>query len=138
MEQRRHLAERQAELFVELHGRRDRVRAELHRRGAERIRGLERMAALDAAVTASTLADVNIEAANDRDDRRQILLILRSDMGLVRARATVRTGGWYRDVMRLVHHRRRRSSIGSVGFCSARRLTRLLCQSLRQSTSQTR
>jgi len=33
---------------------------------------------------------------------------------------------------------RRRSSIGSVGFCSARRLTRLLCQNFGLSTSQTR
>jgi hypothetical protein len=58
------LAERQAELFVEADGERQRVRPELHRRRAERIRRLERMPPLHAPIAGVALTHVDVKAAS--------------------------------------------------------------------------
>jgi len=104
-EHRRDFPERQPELFVQAHRQRDRVRAYLHGRGAKRVRGLERMASLDAALTATTAADMNVKAPYNWLHRRQVFLKLRGDMGLVDVIAALRTvrGQW--RVMPLVHDR---------------------------------
>ena len=98
-----HLAERQAELFVQQHGQRDGLRAELHCGRAERIRGLQRISPLDAAVAAATRADMDVKPAHDRRDRRQILLILNGHVRFANPIATVRTALRQRHVVPFRH-----------------------------------
>lgn len=69
------LAERQAALFVETHGQRDGLRAEVHGRSPERVRDLERMSALHPAVTAATAADVDVKAPHNGLHRWQVFLV---------------------------------------------------------------
>ena len=78
-EQRRGRAERHAELCVELHGQRDGVRTELDGRRAERIRRLERMAALHA-MAAAAPPDMHVKTPDDPLHRREVFLILRRDL----------------------------------------------------------
>jgi hypothetical protein len=92
--QGRDLAEGHAELLIELDRQRDRVRAELDARRAERIRGLQRMPALHPPLTPLTGADVNVEAPHHRLHRRQIFLILRRDLRLAHDVAAARALGW--------------------------------------------
>jgi hypothetical protein len=204
-------------LFVEADRQRNRVRPELHRRRAERLRRLERMPPLHAPMAGVALTHVDVKAPYYRRDGRQIFLILaRCGSHAPRRRSGDRSSGPARrasharpsglDAVRGGRTRglasgpgdaaavsarssrtsppgaparraasnssfnrvfsrsrrarsrstrarsafscsssrrnrafsRRRSSLESVGVCSARRLTRLLCQNSRLSTSQTR
>lgn len=104
--QRRNLAERQPVMFVQTHRQRDCLWTQLHRRCAERIRGLERMASLHPAATAATATNVNRKAAHDPFDRRQVLLILSGDVRFVDSIAALRTGLRERHLMPLMDHRR--------------------------------
>ena len=69
----------------------DRHGAELRRRGTERVGGLQEMPALHAAATLLTLANVHMERADDRADRRQVFLVLRGSARELEGAATVRT-----------------------------------------------
>jgi hypothetical protein len=91
------LAERDGELFVETDRQRNRVRPELDRRRAERIRGLHRMPALHAPIASLALPHVDIKAPDDRGDWRQILLILVRDVGLAYRPAAAGTGRRHRQ-----------------------------------------
>jgi hypothetical protein len=66
MQQRRDLGVRDAQVLVENADQRDRLRAEMDGGRPQRIRGLQRMAALQAAVTAHAVPDVHIETPHDR------------------------------------------------------------------------
>src|SRR5206468_1862367 len=112
------LAQWQATLLVQMRGGGDRHGAELRCRGAERIGGLQRMPALHAAATLLTLANVHLERADDRADRRQVFLVLRSDAGEMEGAATVRTRRWQCGGVRLITPCRRRSS-GAAPICRA-------------------
>ena len=106
VEERRDLAERDPELFVERHGKRERLRPELDRRGAERVGGLPGMTALHPTVALGAAADVHPEAAHDGTDDREILLVLIGDaLGLDPA-PTRRTARRERRLVGLVDHRR--------------------------------
>jgi hypothetical protein len=103
------LAERHGKLFVEADGQRNRVRPELYRRRAKRIRGLERMAPLHAPMAGVALAHVDVKAPHDRRDRGQIFLILGGNVGLAHRTPTARTRRRHRYVVRLMHDRRDRA-----------------------------
>jgi hypothetical protein len=107
-EQGRDLAERHAELFVELDRQRNRVRAELDTGRAERLRRLERMSPLHAPMTAPARADMNIEAPPDRFDWRQVFLILRGDVRLGDGLAARRALRRPRAPLRRAFRKRRR------------------------------
>ena len=85
------LAEWQATLLVQMRGGGDRHGAELRRRGSERVGGLQEMPALHGAATLLTLANVHMERADDRADRRQVFLVLRGRARELEGAATVRT-----------------------------------------------
>ena len=93
VEQGGDLAEGDAELFIERHGARDRVRPELDGRGAERVGRLPRMTALDPTVALRAAADVDAKTARHRAHRRQIFLILIGHARLAHDAPTVRTPG---------------------------------------------
>ena len=59
-QQRRDLAVREAEVFIEQHDQRDRMRPEMGARRPERIRRLQRVAALHASTTVATPAHMHI------------------------------------------------------------------------------
>ena len=106
-QQRRDFARGQAAPFVEQHGEGDRVWAELHGGGAERIRGLQGMAALQAPLALRAATDVHVKGADDRPLRRQVFLILpRDTLGAHRARA-LRADRGQRRLVGLVDPRRR-------------------------------
>ena len=90
-EQRHDVCERQAEPFVQDDDERHGLGADLHRRRPECVRGLQRMAALDAAATRRTRAHVDAKLADDGTDHRQIFLILRDDVRAVYLAATCGT-----------------------------------------------
>ena len=60
------LAVGQAVALIEQHGERHGLRAEVHRGGAERVGGLQRMTALHAPAAVRALADLNAEGAHHR------------------------------------------------------------------------
>ena len=60
VQQRRDLAERQAELLIQDDGERDGLCPKLSARGAERVRRLQRMPTLDTPTTPATAADVEL------------------------------------------------------------------------------
>ena len=100
-------AEGEAALFIEDHGERDGLRAELHGRGAERIGGLQRMPALHAAVTLPALADRDTKFMHDGALHRQVFLVLRDDAAAPHGSAAVRTLRGQRRVVGHVDARRR-------------------------------
>ena len=75
------LAEGEPELFIEDHRQRDGLRAELHGGRAQRVGRLQRMAALDAAVTPPALADRHAKLVDDGPLHRQIFLDARRSGG---------------------------------------------------------
>jgi len=98
-EQRDNVRERQAEALVQDGDQRRRFGPDLHRRRAERVRGLQGMPALHAPAARRTRPDVDTELADDGPDHRQIFLILRRD---VRAVHLAATGGTCHRQRRLV------------------------------------
>ena len=113
-------AEGEPALLVEDHGQRHRLRAELHGRRAERVRGLQRMPALHAAVTLPALADRHAKGMNDGALHREIFLVLRDDATVTHRPSTVRTLGGQRRLMPEVHVRRRPpmrlAAVGGAGL----------------------
>ena len=87
-EERDDVRERQAQAFVQDHDERRGLGADLHRCRAERVRGLQRMAALNAAATRRTRAHMDAKLADDGTDDWQIFLILRDDVRVVHLAAT--------------------------------------------------
>ena len=81
-QERGDLAVREAEVFIEQHDQRDRVRPEMRAHRPERIRRLPRVAALYAPTTVATPPDVHIEATHMRSHDRQIFLNLGGDARL--------------------------------------------------------
>jgi hypothetical protein len=81
-QQRSDLAVREAEVFIEQHDQRDRVRPEMGARRPERLRRLQRVAPLHASTTVATSAHMHIEATHMRPHDRQILLNLGGDARL--------------------------------------------------------
>ena len=102
LQQGRDLAERQAELFVEDHHQRDQLRAELCRRGANRIRRLQRMATLDAPTASVAPADVQIKLPDDEACDGQLFLVLRGDGRFDDRTGAGRTLGRKRHVVSLI------------------------------------
>lgn len=102
------LPEGEAELFVqddrEGHG----VRAELHSRGAQRVRGLERMATLYTPMALRAFTDLDVKLAHDRALHREVFLILRDDATQAHPPVAVRTVRRQWRVMRDVDPGRRR------------------------------
>ena len=80
-------------MLIEDHRERDRLRAELHGRGAERIGGLLRMPPLHAPVTVSTLADHDTKVVHHGTLHRQVFLILRDHALRPHGAAAVGHGG---------------------------------------------
>jgi hypothetical protein len=157
-QQRRNLAVRQSELFVQQHDQRDGVRPQMRARRAERIRGLQGVAPLHASTTAAAPAHMHIEATYLRPHDRQIFLNLCGDARFDQSTAAVGTLIGQRDVKALVDHggrpsmsmsavpvtrstarptrtRRRRPFREGRGLTLARAARRLqrLCQSLNLS-----
>jgi hypothetical protein len=93
-EERDDVRERQAQSLVQDHDERGGLRADLYRRRAERVRGLQRMAALNAPATHRTRPHMNAKLADDGADHRQVLLILGDDVGVVHRAATRRARRW--------------------------------------------
>jgi hypothetical protein len=106
-QQRRDLAVRQAQLFVEQHDQCDRVGPQMRAGGAESVGGLQRMPPLHVPPAVGATADVDVEAAHMRPHDRQILLNLWGDAGLGQPAATVRAGRWQRHINRFVNRRGR-------------------------------
>ena len=67
----RDLCQRDPQLGVQLDGERDGPGAELHAGRAQSVGGLEAVAALHAAPTLRTVADLDVEAAYDGVHRRE-------------------------------------------------------------------
>jgi hypothetical protein len=91
LQQLRDLAVGQPEPFIQQDGEGDRLRAQLHRRRAQGIRRLQRMAALDAPPALRTPPDVDVKLANERTLHRQLFLILRRHTLGAHPPLTVRT-----------------------------------------------
>ena len=103
-------AEGESTLFIENHGERDRLRPELHGRGAERVGGLQWVSALHAAVTLPALAHRDTKLMDDGALDGQVLWYARRRGGATpirrspdTARAAARRGS------------RRRAAAGADG-----------------------
>ena len=107
-QQRRDLAVRQPELLIELHHQRHGLRAELHTRRPQRIRGLQRMPALQASPAGRTPTDRHVEATDEGSHIRELFLILRGDAGHRHRPGTMRTRGRQADRNHVVDRRRPR------------------------------
>lgn len=101
-EQRRDLAERQPELFVQHDGEHDGFRSELRGGGAQRVRRLQRMTPLHAPPALPAVADGHVEDPHDRAHDWEIFLILRRLTVQMQAPTTIRTGGRQRRLVGLV------------------------------------
>ena len=82
LQQGRDLPKRQAELLIEDHPERGRLRPELRGRGAECIGRLERVASLHPLPAALAPSDVDVKGADPHARDREFLLILCRDAGL--------------------------------------------------------
>src|SRR6266850_2488063 len=101
-EQRHDVRERQAETFMQDDDQGRCFGTDLHRRRAERVRGLQRMPALHAPTARRTRADVDAELADDGTDHGQIFLILRDNVRAVHVAATRGTRDGQRRVVSLI------------------------------------
>jgi len=106
-EQMHDATEGEPALFIQDHRERHGLRAQLHGRGAQRIRGLQRVPALHAAVTLAALTDGDAKLVHDRALHRQIFLVLRDDAAAPDRSATVGTLRRQRRVMPHIDVRRR-------------------------------
>lgn len=102
-EQRHDVCERQTEPLMQHDDQGRRLRADLHRCRAERVRGLPRMPALHASAARRTRPHVDAELADDRTDHRQIFLILRHDVRAVHLAATGGTRAGQRRFVGLIN-----------------------------------
>ena len=91
LQERGHLRERHADLFVQARNQRDGARPQVDVGGPHRVRALQRMSALHAAPTLCALPDGHIEAPDDRSDEGEILLVLWRDVPQLQRPATPRT-----------------------------------------------
>jgi hypothetical protein len=121
-EERRDLPQGQAELRMQDRREGDGLRAELRGGGAERIRRLQRMAALDAAMTCRTVANRDRERPDDRPNDREIFLVLDSLVRVDQPAAAVGARGGQRRVISLVDVSRdaamRLAAIGATGLAA--------------------
>jgi hypothetical protein len=101
-EQRGDLAEREAQLLIEHDRERDGVGAELRGGGAEGIRGLQRMSALDAVSASPALSYGNVKRPHAGPHHRQIFLILHRVPRQGHGATARRTGRRQRGVVRLI------------------------------------
>jgi hypothetical protein len=124
-EERHDVREWETQTFVQDDDERRGLGADLGGRRAERVRGLQRMAALDAAATPRARAHVNAKLADDGTHDRQIFLILRDDVRAVHAARTRGTRDGQRRVVRLIDAPRHGArAVATVrGACSAARRT---------------
>ena len=130
-------AEGESTLFIENHGERDRLRPELHGRGAERVGGLQWVSALHAAVTLPALAHRDTKLMDDGALDGQVFLVLRDDAAAPHRSAAVRT---LRGQRRVVGHvdARRRAPMGRAAVHGARLAPRALGMLLRQAAGKRR
>ena len=105
-QQVRDLRQRHPQLRVQFNHQRDNLGTELHAGRAQRIGGLQHVAALHPPLALRAVADLDVEAPHDRAHHGQLFLILRRHAGHVDRAAAVRT----------FHRNRRR-----VGFVDPRR-----------------
>jgi hypothetical protein len=131
------LLERDPEGFVEDDDERDRLGTEVHRGGAERVGGLQRMPALHALATRRTAPDLDVEPPHDRTYRGQVLLILRCDARQVGRATTARTRRREGSRVGLIDARRNRPS-GSAAAGGAASPPRSPATSLRVFLRQRR
>jgi len=121
-EQRHEPAKGEPVLLIEEHGQRDRLRAELHRSGAEGIGGLQRMAPLHATVTLPALADGDPKLVDHGALHRQVFLVLRDHALSPDGATTVRALRGQPRGVRHIHARRRPSmclpAVGGARFAS--------------------
>ena len=132
-QQRRDLAVRQPELLIELHHQRHGLRAELHTRRPQRIRGLQRMPALQASPAGRTPTDRHVEATDEGSHIRELFLILRGDAGHRHRPGTMRTRGRQADRNHVVDRRRPRARSSA---CCSRSFSR--CSRSRSRCSRSR
>ena len=110
-----HLRQRDTHLGVQLDDECDDARAELHRGGAECIGGLETVAALHAAPTLRTVADLDVEATHEGAHLGEVFLMLRGHAWHFDGAAAVGARPWRRRRIGLIDPRRARAaSLGSV------------------------
>ena len=103
LQMRGDLRQRHPHPGVQFRDQRGDVRAELRAGRAQRIGGLQRVAALHPPPTLRALANLNLEVPHDRFDLRQVLLVLRRHGGHLDLAAAVRTRRRNRRRMRLVN-----------------------------------
>jgi hypothetical protein len=101
--QRGDLAEREAELLIENHGKGDHLRAELGARRPERVGGLQGVTSLHAPAARAARPDVNAKLTHDDARDREFFLGLRRDPRLAQSAAAVRTGARQRHLVVLIH-----------------------------------
>jgi hypothetical protein len=130
-------AEGQAALFIEDHGERDGLRAQLHCGGAERVRGLQRVAALHAATTWPARADRHAKFVDHGTLHRQVFLLLRDHPATGHRSTAGRTRGRQWRLMRHIDAPRPRT-IRLVPIRGARLAPRTLGMLLRQAPRKRR
>ena len=90
-QQVRHLRQRHPQLRVQLDDQRNDSGTELHARRAQRVGGLQNVAALHPPLTLRAVADLDVEAPYDRAHHGQFFLILRRHARHLDRAAAVRT-----------------------------------------------
>ena len=90
-QQVRHLRQRHPQLRVQLDDQRNDPGTELHARRAQRVGGLQNVAALHPPLTLRAVADLDVEAPNHRAHDGQFFLILRRHARHLDRAAAVRT-----------------------------------------------
>jgi hypothetical protein len=120
LQQGRDLPKRQAELLIEDHPERGRLRPELRGRGAECIGRLERVASLHPLPAALAPSDVDVKGADPHARDREFLLILCRDAGLDHRRLTRRARGGQGRVVVIIdvgrHASTRRAAVRGAGL----------------------
>jgi hypothetical protein len=95
---------------MQLDDQRGDVRTQLRAGRAQRVGSLQPVPALDAPLTLRAIAHLDFEVTNDRFDRRELFLILRSHVAARNRAAAVRTRRRDRCRVRLVDLRRARAA----------------------------
>jgi hypothetical protein len=121
-------------LFIENDGERDGLRTQLCGRGAERIRRLERMPALDATPAPATPSDADLKGTDHDPWDRQLFLVLRRYTGLDDAIAATGTARRQRRLMRFIDARwHAPTGLGTIGVARlAPRAFRIFLQRFRK------
>ena len=122
VQQRRDFAVGQAIPFIEQDREGDRLRPQLYRSSAERIRGLQRMPPLHAPTAVQALPDVDVKASDERRLDRQFFLVLPRHADAAHASLTVWACRGQRRRVDVVDVRRQRpmtaSSIRHAAFAA--------------------